>query len=304
VPLLNAPESPVAVCDVESLLVHVTVVPALTVSGFGLYAVVVSTCAPDTIVTGVPLLLPVLPFDGDVSVVLPLPPQEVAIASVAAMSGKRNVRVMADSRATALPATICDFRPKFRRSVSQFLRNLRPISVYVNGAAVDAIVEFYSGGRDYEGRTLDAILGWDDDRLEMIHDYIQWVFPLRQPSAVNPFAPLVTDETVRAFDRDPALRERLERAYERMLRFYGLLVREGRVEIDERTFPSRSQVWLTPGNHNHLRLTRIMQCLSALGLRANARALQRCLIDEICTGPGRGRISARTIEFWRRAISA
>src|SRR5687767_14960180 len=63
----------------------------------------------------------------------------------------------------------------------------------------DAIVEFYSGGRDSAGRTLDEILAWDDDRLEAIHDYIQWLFPTRQPSGVNPFAPLVTDATVRAF---------------------------------------------------------------------------------------------------------
>ena len=169
---------------------------------------------------------------------------------------------------------------------------------------MDAILEFYSGGQDHEGRTLDEILGWNDDRLEMVHDYIQWVFPSSQRSAVNPFAPLVTDETVRAFDRDPALRGRLEHAFDRMLRFYGLRMRDERVGIDEPAFSSRSRVWLTPGNHNHLRLTRIMQCLSTLGLRANALALQRCLIDEVCAGPGRGRVSARTIEFWRRAVSA
>src|SRR5262245_33041228 len=113
-------------------------------------------------------------------------------------------------------------------------------------SSADAIVDFYSGGRDSEGRTLDAILGWSDDRLEAVHDFIQWVFPSRQRSAVNPFAPLVTDGTVRAFERDPALRDRLGRANERMLRFYGLRSRDGRVEIDAEAFPARSRVWLTP----------------------------------------------------------
>jgi Opioid growth factor receptor (OGFr) conserved region len=169
---------------------------------------------------------------------------------------------------------------------------------------MDAIVEFYSGAQDGEGRTLDAILAWDDDRLEAVHDYIQWVFPSRRPSAVNPFAPLVTSDTTRAFEHDPALRERLRAALARMLRFYGLRRRDHRIEIDEEAFPARSRVWLTPGNHNHLRLTRIMDALSTLGLRDDALALQRCLIEDVCAGPGAARVTARTIDFWSRAISA
>ncbi|MGH9411741.1 MAG: opioid growth factor receptor-related protein, partial [Vicinamibacterales bacterium] len=47
------------------------------------------------------------------------------------------------------------------------------------------VVDLYSGGSDDEGRTLQQILAWDDDRLERAHDYIQWLFPTRQPSGVN-----------------------------------------------------------------------------------------------------------------------
>ena len=61
----------------------------------------------------------------------------------------------------------------------------------------DPIIAFYSGAEDSARRTLAEILQWDDDRLEMVHDYIQWVFPTRQPSGVNPLAPTVTDDTVR-----------------------------------------------------------------------------------------------------------
>jgi hypothetical protein len=170
-------------------------------------------------------------------------------------------------------------------------------------ATPDAIVRFFSGGEDSEGRTLDEILGWDDDRLEAVHDYIQWVFPTRQLSGVNPLAPLVSEETIRAFASDAGLRDALERAFARMLRFYGLRTTAERAEIDEARFPARSRVWLTPGNHNHLRLTRIMDSLSALGLRTRALALQRCLIEDVCPGLGRGRVLPRTIEFWSRAVS-
>src|SRR5207248_5177716 len=124
------------------------------------------------------------------------------------------------------------------------------------------IVSFYSGGTDAAGRTLAGILAWDDDRLEAVHDYIQWVFPTRQPSGVNPFAPLITEATVAAFGQDATLRDRLREALDRMLAFYGLAWSGNRIEIDRGRFPARSRVWLQPGNHNHLRLTRILDSLA------------------------------------------
>ena len=145
----------------------------------------------------------------------------------------------------------------------------------------DPIIEFYSGGVDSAGRRLDDILAWDDERLEHVHDYIQWVFPTPQPSGVNPFAPLVTDDTARTFAADDALRDRLRAALDRMLTFYGLRRTTLGMEIDAARFPSRSAVWLHPGNHNHLRLTRIIDSLASLGLAVEARALQRCLLDEV-----------------------
>jgi hypothetical protein len=92
-----------------------------------------------------------------------------------------------------------------------------------------------------------------------------------------------------------------------MLSFYGLrrTERAGEVgiEIDESRFADRARVWLNPGNHNHLRLTRIMQSLAALGLRAEARALQRCLVTDVYEGPGAGQITPDTREYWTDALS-
>jgi hypothetical protein len=162
----------------------------------------------------------------------------------------------------------------------------------------DPIVAFYRGGRDAAGRTLEQILAWDDERLETVHDYIQWLFPLRQPSGVNPFAPLVSAVAIDAFAADAALRDRLRLAFDRMLAFYGLRRRDARIEIDLDRFPIRSRVWLHPGNHNHLRLTRIMQSLATLGLREDALALQRCLLEDVYARHAR-QISDATLRFWR-----
>ena len=77
-----------------------------------------------------------------------------------------------------------------------------------------------------------------------------------------------------------------------------------RVEIDPERFERRAADWLEPGNHNHLRLTRIMQSLASLGLAAEARGLQRCLLEDIAPGPGRGRITSDTLRFWSSAVAA
>ena len=168
-------------------------------------------------------------------------------------------------------------------------------------AGLDPIVAFYSaGGRDDAGRSLDEILAWDDERLELVHDYIQWVFPTTERSGVNPGAPLVTSDTIRAFAERPDLQARLRRALARMLAFYGLRRSGDRIEVDADRFPGRARTWLQPGNHNHLRLTRILDSLAALGLRQDARALQRCLLEDVAPSAG-DRITRRTLEFWRRA---
>jgi hypothetical protein len=87
---------------------------------------------------------------------------------------------------------------------------------------VDPLLAFYSGnGRDSEGRTLEEILGWTDERLEYCHDYIQWLFPTDQPSAFNSDAPLVTSAGRATFKKSQRLRDNLLRAFDRMLAFYG-----------------------------------------------------------------------------------
>jgi hypothetical protein len=170
----------------------------------------------------------------------------------------------------------------------------------------DRIVSFYTGGRDDRGRTLEQILASSDRELEAVHDYIQWVFPTAIPSGVNPRAPLVTPGTADAFGARPDLRARLGGALDRMLRFYGLKREssgtEQRIVPDPERFAERARTWLSPHNHNHLRLTRIMQSLDALGLPAEARALQRCLLEDVYDGPGSDRVSRETYEYWLAAV--
>jgi Opioid growth factor receptor (OGFr) conserved region len=164
------------------------------------------------------------------------------------------------------------------------------------------LVEFYTGrGTDARGRRIDAIWSMSLDDLEYTHDYIQWLFPLRERSSVEPGTPTLDDAAIDEF-RSTAMRERLVRSAEVMAAFYGFLIeRDGeswRLEPAPNA-KERQGVWLSPGNHNFLRLTRIMKSLATLGLSDLSRAwldMLREVYNQNATVVG-----ARTWQFWEAA---
>lgn len=168
------------------------------------------------------------------------------------------------------------------------------------------LIGFYrDGARDDAGRTLAEILAWDDERLEAVHDYIQWLFPLPEPSGANPTAPILDPGTIETFRGSLAMRERLRTAYERMLRFYGLRAVSGSSGIvveRGRDFAARANNWLRPMNHNHLRLTRILRSTLLLGLEGESKALFQALNGIYREYPDR--IPARTHAFWSNAAQS
>ena len=49
------------------------------------------------------------------------------------------------------------------------------------------VLHFLEGAiPDGRGRTLSMIMALDDQAIESTHDFIQWVFPLDEPSALTP----------------------------------------------------------------------------------------------------------------------
>jgi hypothetical protein len=163
---------------------------------------------------------------------------------------------------------------------------------------------FYSAnGVDHCGRTLQQILRWDDDALERKHDFIQWLFPLPEPSGANIFAPLLNFEEMRNFRGSPEVQAKVLEALRRMLTFYGFEMREveNALAVTRATdYRVRSQNWITPSNHNFLRLTRILKSLRLLGLPKHAEALFQSL-EEVFR-ENRAVIGSQTFEYWRHAV--
>jgi hypothetical protein len=168
-----------------------------------------------------------------------------------------------------------------------------------------ALVAFYRGeGRDHRGRLLSHIHQYAFDDLERHHDYIQWLFPLPEPSGANPDAPLLTADDIASFQSDESLRRALSRSFELMLQFYGLTL-EGSEDdpsvVEGPRFVARSSVWLTRGNHNFLRISRMLRSLSLLGLPRHAGAFLKHL--EKIYSAQEDTIGTITMGYWRRAVS-
>jgi Opioid growth factor receptor (OGFr) conserved region len=166
---------------------------------------------------------------------------------------------------------------------------------------MSALVAFHAGtGTDDKGRTRNQILAFDDRALEEVHDYIQWLFPLPEPSRFNPDAPLLTRDDVLLFRRQPKLRASVAAALKRMLAFYGFVRDEDGDVVPAPDFGDRAAHWLQPQNHNHLRLTRILRCLVLLGLPDEALTLYDCL--EAIAEDAPELVAPQTLKHWHAAV--
>ncbi|MDP3803311.1 opioid growth factor receptor-related protein [Brevundimonas sp.] len=150
-------------------------------------------------------------------------------------------------------------------------------------SAPGAITAFLEGeGRDGRGRTLFEVLAMDNDALERTHDYIQWLFPLREPSRAVPDAPVLIDAEVEAIRDSGMARIALAAATDRMDAFY-------RATHD----------WLMPNDHNHLRITRIIRSLRLLVGDAEADAFKAAILSRV--EATRAPVSARSRGYWTTA---
>jgi hypothetical protein len=164
---------------------------------------------------------------------------------------------------------------------------------------MSVVIEFLAGrGADSEGRMIGAIQGKPEIWLESRHDFIQWLFPLPEPSGANPDAPLLTQADALTVAGDEGLKATLLASVDAMARLYGLS-RSGPTFARGPAFPGPFRDWLGPIDHNHLRLTRILRCLSLCGLIETAGGLRR-LLEEIAAVEALGAWGL-SLKYWRDA---
>jgi hypothetical protein len=146
------------------------------------------------------------------------------------------------------------------------------------------LIDYYMGeGTDHAGRLFDAVVHFSDGELEHEHDYIQWLFPVPEPSRFQPQSPLLTEDDIEKFRESAQLRWRVIAAAARMWRFY-----------------EESPQWKTPNNHNLLRITRILRFLTLIGAEELAMLFYTRMVQLVANHPDVGTL--KTLFYWREAL--
>ena len=175
-------------------------------------------------------------------------------------------------------------------------------SAYLGNENYGVVLEFLRGSRpDWQGRQLDDILRQDDIWLEEDHHYIQWLFPLLVESEAV-FAPVIRRYELAELRDDQRAQEVMLRSLNRLLEFFGLVLdqSDGKLVVSRsERFEERKPVWITPGNHNYRRISRILGSLVLAGLKPYAEAflmgLEALESEEI---------ESTALWYWRQSVRA
>lgn len=164
---------------------------------------------------------------------------------------------------------------------------------------VSEIEKFYmEDSPNAAGYVLEDILSQSDSWLEQKHDYIQWLFPTDEPSRFNQKAPVISqkcaDKLIQKYGDD--LKDKIIKSFFRMARFYGFCVFYVGKSVVVKPNDMLDKGWLSKGNHNFLRLTRIMESLQLFGLNNYYKALKECLLDIAAKYPDI--IGEKTKKYW------
>lgn len=144
------------------------------------------------------------------------------------------------------------------------------------------ILEFYRGTIKHpNGLTFEETLDLPNVVWERCHNYIQWLFPLPEASKLHPNAPVADRADFEAFRTDSVLQAKLRAAVARYLRFL-----------------QEYRGWVRAGDHNHLRVTRVIRCLILAWMPEDAEAFLNSVML-VCEN----KVSDQTLYYWQEALN-
>lgn len=131
---------------------------------------------------------------------------------------------------------------------------------------------------------IEIVTNWLDEDLEGIHNYIQWCFPLVEPSNYNHGAPTPNIREVRKIRKSKQAQESLSLLMWRMIDFY-----------------DRTTHWITLQDHNHLRITRIIKSLGLLTPPEYGLGFYHFIMWKVMSHSKPCAVNSTTIGIWRKA---
>jgi hypothetical protein len=142
--------------------------------------------------------------------------------------------------------------------------------------------------KDYRGRTFKEIIYSSDEVLERCHDQVQQIFPLHEESCHASTYPIITPEIAEEAKKDSKILDNLRLAKNRFEKFFAIGEYEN---IDSQ------REWCKNGNHNLLRITRIIRCLRLFGLETEAKEFYKNIISNTMFFE----LEKTTYDYWHKA---
>ncbi len=137
-------------------------------------------------------------------------------------------------------------------------------------------------GPDHRGRFLSDILKFDDKAIDTTHDFIQWIFPLDEPSSASADAPILEAGEVALIRKSSLAAHNLNASVQW---FYDFL--------------KRNKHWRVAHDHNHLRITRMIKSVRLLLGEPAANALRDKVL--VMAEPSKDKISTTAWDYWQQA---
>jgi hypothetical protein len=132
---------------------------------------------------------------------------------------------------------------------------------------------------------LQTIMKYDYVKLEACHNYIQWLFPLPEPSLFNDKSPVLTDDDILEFRSNKLMLDNLNKSISLMKDFYYNNVH-----------------WMNCENHNHLRISRIIRSIFLItGNKQLSEDFYDFIISELKNNNCYNNISNLTLTYWNFA---
>ena len=145
------------------------------------------------------------------------------------------------------------------------------------------IVGFLEGGTpDHRGRILAMLLQQTDQQAERTHDYIQWLFPLDEPSRSINGVPVLTELEIDEIRQSSLAQINLAKSARWFLGFL-----------------ERNNHWISKYNHSHLRITRVIKSLRLLASDKAADEFKNIVFEYL--GDDLNLIDPKARSFWNSA---
>lgn len=137
------------------------------------------------------------------------------------------------------------------------------------------VLNLYRGKTSLEGYSFERILAFKEEDLEMNLAVIHWLFPTEFRIRQSGRVPMITEELIEEFTRNPALKEKQKQALIMLLNHFGLkLDEDNKVVKNFENFEIQKKH--LSGDNFH-RITCILSSLFYLGQDALAQSFYECL---------------------------